>query len=295
MNLQSKFEIVFSKNTIFSTFLNKNEYFLKYCYPTFNSNSLNILEKYKNYQKMNILMISNSNDRKECQTFYQNTTDLLKEFKDELKDIFCLLHICNDSKLLDEVNQNFDEYYDILNKKEKQMENKLLTSIEIWSLIDNQYFLDIYNTIFDNHILSDLSTSEPIVETKIEKDTVSSFFKSNKSEIQNKKEEKEFEDYFEPEFNSDFEIDEKYSTLVDQYVDTLIPASDYYSTPIKRSKKEKVKSVNGNTSEYERRYTILKAKSLQELKHLVETIGEVVYSENKSDYIEKCISVDWLF
>ena len=32
-------------------------------------------------------MISNSNDRKECQTFYQNTTDLLKEFKDELKDI----------------------------------------------------------------------------------------------------------------------------------------------------------------------------------------------------------------
>jgi hypothetical protein len=294
MNLQSKFEIVFSKNINFSTFLNKNEYFEKYCYPTFNSNSLNILEKYKNYQKMNILMISNSNDRKECQTFYQNTTDLLKEFKDELKDIFCLLHISNDSKLLDEVTHNFDKYYDILNKKEQQMENKLLTSSEIWALIDNQYFLDIYNTLFENQILSDLSTSE----TKIEKDTVSSFFKSNKSEIQNKKEEKkfeEFEDYFEPEFNSEFEIDEeeKYSTRVDQYVDTLISDNEYYPTNVKESKK--VKSVNGNLSEYERRYTILKAKSLQELKHLVETIGEVVYSENKNEYIQKCISVDWLF
>ena len=295
MNLQSKFEIVFSKNANFSTFLNKNDYLQKYCYPTFNSNSLNILKKYKNYQKMNILMISNSNDRKECQTFYKNTSDLFKEFKHELKDIFCLLHISNDSKLLDEVNQNFDKYYDILNKKEQQMENKLLTSIEIWALIDNQYFLDIYNTLFENQILSDLSTSEPIIETKIEKDTVSSFFKSNKSEIQNKKEEKEFEDYFEHEFNSEFEIDEeeKYSTLVDQYVDTLLPSNEYYPTNVKESKK--VKSINNNTSEYERRYTILKTKSLQELKHLVETIGENVYSENKNDYIQKCISIDWLF
>lgn len=291
MNLQCKFETVFSKNTNFSTFLNKNDYFQKYCYPTFNSNSLNILQKYKNYQKMNIFMISNSNDRKECQTFYQNTTDLFKEFKHELKDIFCLLHISNDSKLMEEVNQNFDKYYDILNKKEQQIENKLLTSSEIWALIDNQYFLDIYNTLFENQILTDLSTSE----TKIEKDTVSSFFKSNKSKIQTKKEEKEFEEYYEPEFNSEFEIneEEKYSSLVDQYVDTLISDNEYYPTNVKTSKK--VKSINNNTSEYHRRYTILKAKSLQELKHLVETIGENVYSENKNEYIQKCISVDWLF
>lgn len=294
MNLQTKFQTVFNKNSNYSTFFNKNEYLQKYCYPTFNLNSLNILEKYKNYQKMNILMISNSNDRKECQTFYQNSIDLLKEFKHELKDILCLLHICNDSKLLSEVNQNFDKYYDILNKKEQQMENKLLTSSEIWALIDKQYFLDIYNSLFT------LSNPEPKVEPKVE-NSVSSFFKNNRKEIETKKEENAFEDYLEDEINSDFEINEEYSIPVDQYVDTLLPSNnDYsnsnsYTNKIKMSNNKRKNEVFDNNNEYKRRYTLLQSKTLKELKQLVETIGEIVYSENKDDYIEKCINVDWLF
>ena len=277
MNLQSKFQTIFSKNANFSTFLNKNDYLQKYCYPTLNSNSLNILQKYKNYQKMNILMISNSTDRKECQTFYQNTIDLLKEFKLELKDIFCLLHISNDSKLLEEVNQNFDKYYDILNKKEQQMENKLLTSSEIWALIDNQYFLDIYNTLF---------TTLDEVENKVEDEPIS----ENKVKTEDKS--KDIKSFFKPDIEEYIEEDfEEYSLPVEQYVDTLLPDNEYYPTLNNKSKK-----VNQSIdAEYKRRYTILESKSLQELKQLVESIGETVHTKNKADYIKKCINIDWLY
>lgn len=287
MNLQFKFETVFSKNANFSTFLNKNDYLQKYSYPTFNSNSLNILKKYKNYQKMNILMISNSTDRKECQTFYQNTIDLLKEFKLELKDIFCLLHISNDSKLLEEVNQNFEKYYDILNKKEQQMENKLLTSSEIWALIDNEYFLNIYNTLFTS-LIEDETKVE--IETKIE-DKVEI---KDETKVEDKNIKSFFKDNFEDEYNfeDDFE-DEEYSAPVEQYVDTLLPDNTYYSTSNNKTKMKNQK-VN-NDSEYERRYAILESKSLQELKQLVESIGEYVHTKTKDEYIKKCINIDWLF
>jgi hypothetical protein len=252
----------YNSNHIYTSKLNVNKNFIKIYenieieFPTIENN--NELIKYKNMQKFNIMLLSDSNIREKCNNLYSSVTQF---YIDNIKfclSLLCLYHLCRDKEYFKKIlslqtETEIEKYYfELISLKTSQINNKLLTSNEIWCLIDIQWMKDIIECL-----QSFSSTAK--TETK----QIKNYQKEiKKEEIEEEKEVRE-------------PLPQKTYSLYDDF-DT--------------------NSMNDNEDEhYQIRYNLLNSKTLDELKTMCESVEIFIEDNNKKSYINELIHYDWLF